>query len=180
MFSVTSSLLKSPNRILTWYLVKWSKACSHYSQKLSFESSHLTSVCARPFRKIISSLQPVSTTYFSLSPTNSTPLTTVTTLWCTKKSVPNLWLPFSLGHWKSVILCAFSVYLVHLTFANPLNLIYTPPILWPLSYGKWPWLIQTPHITRAEFHVPFPLCISYHGISPIPLFCKMLLNIVHF
>jgi hypothetical protein len=30
----------------------------------------------------------VSTMYFSLSPINSTPLTTVTTLWCTKKSSP--------------------------------------------------------------------------------------------
>ena len=86
MFSLTSSLLKFPNKIFTWHLVKWSKAYSNSSQKLSFESSLLTSVCACPFRKVISRLQPVSTVYFSLSPTNYTPLTTVTTFWCTEKS----------------------------------------------------------------------------------------------
>jgi hypothetical protein len=44
MFPLTSSLLKSPNKIFTWYLrvVKLSKTCSNSSQKLSFESSPLT------------------------------------------------------------------------------------------------------------------------------------------
>jgi hypothetical protein len=51
--------------------------------------------------------------YFSLSPTNSTPLTTVTTLWCTKNPVPNLLLlfPWPLKKCDSL---RFSVYLVHL------------------------------------------------------------------
>jgi hypothetical protein len=68
IYSHSTFALKSPYRMFTWNSRNWSNTlCS--SWKLSFVSSHLSSVGVRTFRTIISHQRKVS---YDLSLTNST------------------------------------------------------------------------------------------------------------
>ena len=88
IFCLPTFALKS-NRSFIWYLGKWWKTCSNSSERLSFESSHFSSLGACTFRTMILHQRPLRTICDILSLTNPTLLIDDTIPRCTKYPVPN-------------------------------------------------------------------------------------------